>query len=533
VKENKFYYGDVPHYIGLGDEQKQMVSMGAYVIILPDKVWFNTADNTYGQIEADFTRENQLLKFSICDKEGNQYHKVLVQATEPQKEDGWNGLKIVWVDISESPYTLHEWNASTEKWDGVTAVTAKITADGITGFAAEDYVQISGLDEFYTDEFMDMKSASPKDLRELNGTRRVVAAGYGYIVVEGTILANYEKAFPKVSISRKMPDMNYIVEANNRLWGCKYGEVDGKNLNEIYCSKLGDFKNWRCYANGISTDSWTASVGTDGPFTGAAAPFGKPIFFKENCIHEVYGEYPANFGIQTTVCEGVQDGSSNSIAVVDGRLYYKAERGVMVYDGSMPTLISRELGDLRYGVAAAGVLGSKYYIDMRLKENGSVVVKPGDTGSLFVYDAQKGLWHREKGIGTREFVTFDGNLYSLSIGGTVLFIGDEPHEGRAEGDVKWSAVTGLMGLDNSNAKYITRMAVRLALAFGAKVRIFVEYDSSGVWQCLYTATGTNLRTYTVPMRIRRCDHFRLKLEGTGDCRVYAITKIMEEGSMLF
>jgi hypothetical protein len=35
------------------------------------------------------------------------------------------------------------------------------------------------------------------------------------------------------------------------------------------------------------------------------------------------------------------------------------------------------------------------------------------------------------------------------------------------------------------------------------------------------------------MRIRRCDHFRMKLEGTGDCRVYAITKIMEEGSMLF
>ena len=39
--------------LGLSDSPKQLISMGAYVIILPDKVYFNTADfSDFGPIEA-------------------------------------------------------------------------------------------------------------------------------------------------------------------------------------------------------------------------------------------------------------------------------------------------------------------------------------------------------------------------------------------------------------------------------------------------------------------------------------------------
>ena len=49
---------------------KQMISMGAYVIILPDKKYINTADITdHGDIEASFT-STSAVTFTMCNLEG-------------------------------------------------------------------------------------------------------------------------------------------------------------------------------------------------------------------------------------------------------------------------------------------------------------------------------------------------------------------------------------------------------------------------------------------------------------------------------
>ena len=74
-----------------------------------------------------------------------------------------------------------------------------------------------------------------------------------------------------------------MIECGNRLWGCKYGLVDGETVNEIYASKLGDFKNWNCFA-GLSTDSYAAARGSDGPFTGAADYLGQPRFSSRRTV---------------------------------------------------------------------------------------------------------------------------------------------------------------------------------------------------------------------------------------------------------
>lgn len=57
-------------------------------------------------------------------------------------------------------------------------------------------------------------------------------------------------------------------------------------MNEVYGCKLGDFKNWTCYA-GLSTDSWAAQVGSDGAWTGAVNYQGYPTFFKETVLHRI------------------------------------------------------------------------------------------------------------------------------------------------------------------------------------------------------------------------------------------------------
>lgn len=79
-------------------------------------------------------------------------------------------------------------------------------------------------------------------------------------------------------VRNEMPDLDYIIESGNRLWGCRYDAAN--KINEIYASKLGDFKNWNSFS-GLSTDSYAVSCGTDGKWTGAVTYYGYPLFSRK------------------------------------------------------------------------------------------------------------------------------------------------------------------------------------------------------------------------------------------------------------
>ena len=114
----------------------------------------------------------------------------------------------------------------------------------------------------------------------MNADNIVYQAGEGYIVIAG-IIAQHMSALKEgtVRVKAEVPDLDYVCEANNRLWGCKYGMENGAVVNEIRASKLGNFRQWKNFM-GLSTDSYTVSVGTDGPFTAAVSQRGYPVFFK-------------------------------------------------------------------------------------------------------------------------------------------------------------------------------------------------------------------------------------------------------------
>ena len=107
-----------------------------------------------------------------------------------------------------------------------------------------------------------------------------------------------------------------------------------------------------------------------------------PLFFKENCLHKVYGQFPSNFQIQTTTCRGVQNGCENSLAIVNEVLFYMTRDGVCAFDGSLPQDISSVFGEMHYYNAVAGALGNKYYISMADAETDPF------SYHLFVYDGQ-------------------------------------------------------------------------------------------------------------------------------------------------
>lgn len=500
-----FVLGQERVAMGLTEGPKQLVSMGAYVIVLPDKKYLNTAQpSDFGSLEADWKKQGEVT-FSPCRVDGSAQNAQHVGASAP-KEPQNNDL---WIDTSTTPHSLKQWAESSGMWVNVGSVYVKIEAPGIgRDFSQYDGVRLTGL------------KALGGQVGELEGSAILWDKGDDYLVVAG-ILDEARTLSCDLTVSRKMPVMDFVIEAKNRLWGCRYGrDENGEFVNRLYASKLGDFKNWNCYM-GLVTDSYYGNLGTDGKFTGAITHMGYPLFFKENCLHKVYGEYPAQFQIQDTACRGVQDGCEKSLAMVGEILYYKSRHAVCGYDGSLPVEVSGDLGEEKYGFAVAGGHGNKYYISMKNLDT--------EKYSLFVFDTGKGMWHREDELQAAGFASCHGEMYCLEAGtGKILGLlgSGEPEETA----VDWMVQTGILGTEAPDRKYISRLNVRMSMDVGSRARFFVQYDSMGGWEHLGTVNVTSLKSFSLPIRPRRCDHLRLRIEGVGKARIYAITKTMEEGS---
>jgi hypothetical protein len=498
------------------DCPKTMVSMGAYVIILPDKKYINTADLTdFGNIEAEKKTEANVT-FTLSRMDGGDYSPEFVQSSAPESPTNM----MLWVDTSSTPHVLKQWSETNGMWVSIATTYIKISSPGI-GAAFEQYdgIKISGLkDTQLISANTGNVIENVSELAALEGTAVIWAKSDDYIVIVG-MLDNTWSITNSITISRTMPNMDFVIESENRLWGCRYGIAEnGEVVNEIYACKLGDFKNWNCFM-GVSTDSYAANVGTDGRFTGAITHLGYPLFFKERFMHKVYGNYPANYQIQTTACRGVQRGCEGSLAIVNEVLYYKARQAVCAYDGSLPVEISSQLGETLYSEAVAAGHGNKYYISMK------------DTGGayhLFVYDTAKGMWHREDSEKVKAFCSCRDEMYFINEAGnirTMFGTGELDKE-----PVRWMATTGDIGVDLPDQKYISRVLFRMKLEKGTKVWFYISYDSDEEKKLLFTMEGKGLQSFTVPVRPRRCDHFRLTIEGKGSGRIYSYTKTIEQGS---
>ena len=516
------------------DLPKRLVSMGAYVIILPDKKYVNTTDySDKGKIEAvcsfsahpDFP--NASIEFSLCKSDGEAYNAP-TSASEPK--DPADG--DLWIDSREKPYALKQYSASGAQWVSIATTYVRITlpvswianSTKIVSklFQAGDGITISGIP-------LTGEGEQYEELAQFNSTMVAHAVTGNSIVVTGIISQNFQVSAEQamnngMAITRLMPQMDFIIENQNRLWGCRYGlDNYGNFVNEIYASKLGDFKNWNSYA-GISTDSYAATMGTDGQFTGAITHLGYPIFFKENCMHKVYGNYPANYQIQTVPCRGVQKGCDNSLTIVNEVLYYKARSAVCMYDGSLPTEISSALGDVSYSEAVAGAVNNKLYISMKDDATNEY--------HLFTFDTKRGLWHKEDNTKVTQFCTCRGNLYYIDATDKKIKT-TNVIPGVSDPDTsvyRWMAESGIIGTDSPDKKYISRLDVRMMLTVGTRVNFYIEYDSCGRWEHLFTMTGMTLKSFAVPIRPRRCDHMRIRIEGDGEAKIFSICKTIEQGS---
>lgn len=511
--------GDTPYHIPshqLNLEDKTILKMGKYIAVFPDKKWFKpgTGEDSgeCGDIEASKAiASGTTVKFQLVDSDGSNI------TINTAAEDG--NYRIVNVNGKSA---LQVYSSATNMWVNVATVYFKIESTGIgTDFKKGDGVKIT----------CDFSSATVKNYKNIwvndegNGKRSsnfvIKERGDNYITVVG-ILGEASKTVTNipVTVERKCPDIAYVCECQNRLWGCS------KDGHEIYACKLGDVTNWNCF-DGVSTDSWAATVGSDGEFTGAFAYLGYPIFFKEDKILKVSISGYGAHSYKEMESRGVQNGSSRSLVMINELLYYKSKTNVCMYDGNFPQEIGDELNDKYINAVGCGYK-DKYYLSL---EHNS---KPE---SLFVYDTKNQIWAREDNIRVNYFMTHKGLTAWTSTGiaakpiNRITLIDDHSdYADVSEGKVDWMLESGNIGFAIDEKKYIAKMSFRLKLEVGAYVQLFIEYDSSGNWEHVWNVTGKGTRTFTIPVRPKRCDHYRFKLVGKGDCKIFSFSKTYEEGS---
>lgn len=342
--------------------------------------------------------------------------------------------------------------------------------------------------------------------------------------------------FSYLTIKKDMPDMDYITISANRIWGCS------NSKHEIYACKQGDPTSWRTYA-GIANDAYAVTIGSDGDFTGACTYKGMPFFFKENLIICMYGTKPSNYQVSEIYYPGIEKGSSDSLALVNGYVYFKSKKGVVRFDGSSTQTISDELGLKVFNNAVGGAGEDKYYVAMQ--ENG--------VNHLFVYDTRKQMWHKEDDEKPRRFFRYKQSLFGIMTTDQIVryegmdiirknlpdfFRNKEIEETSQVGEftihnrgIDWYAETGPIESGSTNAKHIQRLGIRYELSERAWLKVSVKYDNEENWIKAYEHEGKKSEgPVNIAFRPRRCEKFRLRFEGEGDCKILSIQRTVNEGS---
>lgn len=339
-------------------------------------------------------------------------------------------------------------------------------------------------------------------------------------------------------IERTMPDLDFIVEWNNRLWGASNKD------NTIYASKLGDPSNWQ-YFQGTGMDSYYAEQGTDERFSAIAEYSGHIMFFKPNSITRVYGTSPQSFQITNTKAYGVEYGSSASALTINDTVYYKSAVGIMAYQGGTPFCISDKLG-IEFKNVVAGTEGTKYYASCLAKAGASY------EGRIIVFDIEKGLWHMEDDkrftstckIGnkiyyttaladilvcdTDVFVEPDLMCSTDSVVGEVgIFNPDVPTE--TYDDFNWMAQFGPFDEYIEEHKIYSKLAMRLKANGEASARVYISINE-GPWEQVENYEHVSTKGDFIPIIPRRCDRYSVRVEGTGNCEIKSLTRRVRRGS---
>lgn len=486
---------------------KQLASFGAYILIFgmydgdnKIKKYFNTQSEEKTVKDTDVIWDNgETIKmtFTPCRIDGSVIESYTSSASAPSNPSDGD----LWHDTTTG--STKQYSAAKGGWISVVTTYVKIT---VPDNANARKNLLDSLEQNDGVMFMTSVPELKKNIPEYN----MIAAidkdeNYGYIVLTGSLGAEYTETEHQVQIRREISDFDYCFEHGGRLWG-----YSSEN-HEIYASAAGSAFNFSVY-DGASYDSWATTIASDGDFTGGCSFGGYPFIFKSDRIYKIYGDYPSEFAVTEMKVAGCTD--SRSIVQIDNVLYYKGLDGVYgMQVASYPTRVSDNIPNADFGVLGAKV-GDSY---MLLPE---ISLKNLDKHG-YLYNTRYKTWHKNN-LKAYAAVSFGGDVY-FAVQGEIICFDNKEHD-YIEGVIPFKIKTAPIGLDNPDLKTVSMVKVRYYADSTTRLRIYFIYDKSKIYEQVFTFAGnTNqLKSYEIPIIPRQCDCFQILFEGTGSFKLSSI-----------
>lgn len=533
VSDTSFYYDGVLKGT-VAASPKQFAAMGNMICIFPDKKYYDIDSGTFGNLAAGVSGQTGV-QF-----QNGTYAGVPAEANTIYKAGASWGFSAGDA-IAISGCTTHPENNKTAivrevEGDYLRFYEGTFTLDSTIRYTAGEEGLPAGTYHFEEGgQFTLSSDLSEGDTLTWTGTSITAVIGGvtstiavttgtgGELLVFSDIPTNYTEA-GTLSLGREVPDLDFVCVNENRLWGCK-GDT-------IYASALGDPFNFNVF-DGLSSDSWTSAVPDEGDFTACVSYGGYPIFFKEDSICKVQGDKPSNFQWTLSSRFGVKEGSSWSLAVAGETLFYLSRAGICSYNGGAPRVISEPLGaNTRWAAAYGGSDGIRYYVSLWDYDE-------SDVSGLYVFDTRYGVWHRED-YSYAMFAFCYESLYMLTNTGDLYRLDGDTNYGGSEGNFEWQVKFA----DSDNFYETTdttsqnkkggplRILIRATLPQNSTIEVKIKYDD-GTTHTVGTLEGSSSakkKTYILPLILRRCDHYRLSMDGYGDAVIYSIAVERYSGS---
>ena len=549
--------------------ERQLIPMGAYICIFPDNRIFNTQDRTLKPIQtitntgASSFANHYPCTLQLGDWDGDKFKAYTVGYEGPtQPSSPTEGY--IWLDTATN--TLKHYSGG--MWYAFPTVYVRLGGGSVLDFSdGYEVGQTVSFSAYYYSsnvssdvkiiyqEYITIEALVDRDPNNDDHRKDIIFA-------HELPTASYSAV--KIYMARRGRTMDYVTELDNRLWGCNSAN------HEIYASALGDPFTWRKFQN-VASDSYSVTVGTPGKFTGACSHLGYVLFFKNDVIHKVYGSKPTNYQLMTTEARGVQDGSWKSLCKVNETLYYKSDKDVCAFTTGLPQGVSEKLGTFHYKNAVSGRLGDELYITMTQDGESEPVT--------YVFSISKGIWHKVD-IKAKYYATLGNELYYVgtddklySVKGTYnnryrdagdsiaeptgdpssknyrekrsVTLGTETFtvetitsetsvtggktyykQGSVESEAytDWSFTSGEIGLIEPDAKYVSKIQLRMSVEKYADVSVSYE---DGEWEKQFHIENSDRRSTTVHIVPKRCDYMRIRVSGRGRLRLYSMTKYIE------
>mgnify|MGYP007002424618 FL=1 len=435
--------------------------------------------------------------------------------------DEWDDSMGAWVVSMEAELTATKITISDGTIYGADATANTLTINTPTsadlvkaGFRVGDAVEIDGLT-------MEPDNNKIAIIREI-GKTSIAFSDYCFKIPlsdSGEKQTSYSEE-GTITLRRSVPDMDICFEFENRLWGA--------DKKEIFASALGDPTNFYVF-DGLSTDSWYVELQTRGEITGGVGWY-YPTFFREGYILRIYGADATTYQTSEILAPGVAHGMQHSLGAAGGLLFYYSPQGMMAYDGDYPQDLQQVFGPGEYGGGLAQSDGTDYYI--QLKPTGETSPR------IYHYDGLRGIWTVEDSPNidsmsmTEGAETLQPSIIAMTTGKALTTLkgpgGPWVQDTAAVASfVEFADFT----MESPNRKAVSKLLLRLSLT-SASVTVKIRYDSSGTWKTVATLTAAGKRSYYLPVVPHRCDHFRIRLEATGEWALHSLAIEYYVGSAL-